>query len=54
MVFNEKTSIESRPPKGVQKSNFLDRLKEVMEERRPVDDWDSSEGERFVVRRWVE
>ncbi|MBL7129146.1 MAG: peptidoglycan endopeptidase [Ignavibacteria bacterium] len=54
IVLDEKTAIESRPPKGVQKNDLLNRLKEVMEERQPVDDWDSSEGERFVVRRWVE
>ncbi|MFC2093512.1 peptidoglycan endopeptidase [Bacteroidota bacterium] len=54
IVLDEKTVIESRPPKGVQKNDLLNRLKEVMEERQPVDDWDSSEGGRFVVRRWVE
>ncbi|MBC8489998.1 MAG: hypothetical protein H8D45_28615 [Bacteroidetes bacterium] len=53
-MLDEKNSIESRPPNGVQKNDLLKRLKEVMEERQPVDDWDSSEGERFVVRRWVE
>jgi cell wall-associated NlpC family hydrolase len=54
IVFDEKTVIESRPPEGVQKNELLKRLKNVMEERKPVDDWDSSEGERFVVRRWIE
>ena len=54
IVLDEKTVIESRPLKGVQKNDLLNRLKEVMEERQPVDDWDSSEGGRFVVRRWVE
>ena len=51
IVLDEKTAIESRPPKGVQKNDLINRLKEVMEEREPVNDWDSSEGERFVVRR---
>ena len=54
IVLDEKTVIESRPPKGVQKNDLFNRIKEVIEEREPVDDWDSSEGERVVVRRWIE
>ena len=54
IVLDENTTIESRPPKGVQKNDLFKRLKEVIEERQPVNDWDLSEGERFVVRRWIE
>ena len=54
IVLDNNTIIESKPPKGVQKNDLFNRLKEVMEERQPVDDWDSSESGRFVVKRWVE
>lgn len=54
IILDKNTSIESRSKKGVHRNDLLKRLKEVMEERRPVNDWDSTKGERFVVRRWIE
>ncbi len=51
-VFDEKTTIESRAPKGVIKAKFSERLIEIMKDRKPVNQWDESEGPRFVIRRW--
>lgn len=52
IVLDENTVIESTPDLGVHKSNTLSRLQTVMKERIPVNDWDSSNAKRFVVRRW--
>lgn len=52
-VYDEKTSIQSSLSKGgVIKSDLLGTLKEVMSTRTPVNDYNSSKGSRFVVRRW--
>jgi cell wall-associated NlpC family hydrolase len=52
IVLDENTAIESSPGKGVHKSNLTARLKSIIKERKAVNDWDSSSGNRFVVRRW--
>lgn len=52
IVIDENTVIESTPDPGVHKSDLLSRLKSIMRERSPVNDWASTSGSRFVVRRW--
>jgi len=54
IVLDENTVIESTPDYGVHKSDLLSRLKSIAKERTPVNDWDSTNGKRFVVRRWAE
>lgn len=54
IVLDSETVIESTPDYGVHKSNLLDRLKQVMNEKNPVNDWNSTNGDRFVVRRWID
>jgi len=54
IVLDENTVIESTPDYGVHKSDLLSRLKSIAKERTPVNDWDTSSGKRFVVRRWAE
>lgn len=54
IVLDESTVIESTPSEGVHKSNLNARLKSVIKERTPVNDWGSSNGKKFVVRRWIE
>jgi len=54
IVVDENTVIESSPPEGVHKSNLIKRLDEVISERTPVNDWATTSGKRFVVRRWAE
>lgn len=53
IVLDNNTVIESTPDIGVHKSDLLSRLKSVMKERTPVNDWGSTSGKRFVVRRWI-
>ena len=52
IVYDENTTIESAGGKGVIKSDLKHRIKSVVSERRPVNDWASTDGKRFVVRRW--
>jgi hypothetical protein len=54
IVLDEKTTIESTPAEGVHKTDLIERLNSVINERIPVNDWSSTSGKRFVVRRWVE
>ena len=54
IVLDGNTTIESAPPEGVFKSGLLERLQSVMEKKLPVNDWDSADGDRFVIRRWVQ
>ncbi|MDQ3021703.1 MAG: C40 family peptidase [Bacteroidota bacterium] len=54
IVMDENTVIESTPDLGVHKSDLLSRLQSIKKERIPVNDWDSSNGKRFVVRRWID
>jgi hypothetical protein len=51
-VFDQKTSIESKLGEGVVKRDLSERLSQIMRERKPVNDWTTSEGSRFVIRRW--
>ena len=53
IVYDESTVIESTGDAGVHKSDLLARLKSIMKEKTPVNDWGSSSGKRFVVRRWL-
>lgn len=53
IVLDNSTVIESTPDSGVHKSDLQSRLKSVMNERTPVNDWGSTSGKRFVVRRWI-
>jgi len=53
IVFDENTVIESTGDAGVHKSDLLARIKSIMKEKTPVNDWGSSSGKRFVVRRWI-
>ncbi len=52
IVYDENTVIESTGDAGVHKSDLLARLKSVMKQKTPVNDWGSTSGNRFVVRRW--
>lgn len=52
IVIDQNTVIESTPDQGVHKSNLFLRLKSILKERTPVNDWGSSDRKRFVVRRW--
>lgn len=52
IVYDENTTIESAGGKGVIKSDLKHRIRSVLSERKPVNDWASTEGKRFVVRRW--
>lgn len=54
IVLDENTVIESTPDPGVHKSDLLSRLQGVMNERTAVNDWESTSGKRFVIRRWAE
>lgn len=51
-VLDPEHCIESRYPFGLIKTKLTDRLAEIMEQKRPVNDWTHTNGERFVVRRW--
>lgn len=52
-VYDEKTSIQSSLSKGgVVKLDLVETLREVMNSRTPVNDFNSSQGSRFVIRRW--
>lgn len=53
IVYDENTVIESTGGEGVHKSDLLSRLKSVMKEKTPVNDWGSTSGKRFVIRRWL-
>lgn len=52
IVYDESTVIESTGDAGVHKSDLTSRIKSIMKEKKPVNDWDSTSGKRFVVRRW--
>jgi hypothetical protein len=54
IVLDSSTVIESTPAEGVHKSDLVSRLNSVINERTPVNDWPSTSGKRFVVRRWAE
>lgn len=54
IVLDDNTVIESTPDRGVHKSDLQSRLKSVIKERTPVNDWGSSNVKRFVVRRWID
>lgn len=54
IVLDENTVIESTPDPGVHKSDLLSRLQSVMSERTAVNDWETTSGKRFVIRRWAD
>lgn len=52
-VYDENTAIQSALSKGgVVKTDLLETLRNVMKNRIPVNDYDLSRKDRFVVRRW--
>ena len=51
LVLDHFTSIESKALIGVVKMNLLDRLNQVMQERKPVNAWKKEDEPCFVVRR---
>ncbi len=52
-VYDEKTSIQSSLSKGgVIKLDLVETLQEVMSSRTPVNNFETSTGSRFVIRRW--
>jgi hypothetical protein len=54
-VYDEQTSIQSSLSKGgVIKLGLVETISGLMASRKPVNDYDSSQGSRFVVRRWYE
>lgn len=52
IIEDDRRVIESRNPVGVIRTTTIARLREIMQEREPVDDWDTTLGPRFVIRRW--
>jgi hypothetical protein len=52
IVTDSSSVIESSVAGGVKTSSLAERLSSIMSERRPVNDWNSSGGKRFVIRRW--
>jgi hypothetical protein len=54
-VYDEITAIQSSLSMGgVVKTDLLKTIERIMETRKPVNDYESSTGERFVIRRWYE
>lgn len=54
-VYDKQTAIQSSLSKGgVVKTDLLETIESVMSTRKPVNDYDSSTGERFVLRRWYD
>jgi hypothetical protein len=52
-VVSKNEAIESnRMKNGVVITDLFDRLSEIMNERKPVNDWNGSAHPSFVVRRW--
>lgn len=52
-VYDEKYSIQSGLSKGgVVKLDLTETIKHIMHTKKPVNDYNSATGERFVVRRW--
>jgi hypothetical protein len=52
-VYDENTAIQSSLSKGgVVKTDLITTIKDLMGSRTPVNNYDSSAGERFVIRRW--
>ncbi len=52
-VYDNNTAIQSALSKGgVVKTDLLETIVHVMKTRKPVDDYDKENIERFVVRRW--
>ena len=52
-VYDENTAIQSALSKGgVVKTDLLETIEQIMKKRKPVNDYDNTSGERFVVRRW--
>ena len=54
IVLSKEEVIESSPGPGVHKSPLNQRLAEIINERTPVNDWGSTKGKRFVIRRWID
>jgi hypothetical protein len=52
IVLDNQTTIESTPDRGVHKTNLLSRLKYILKDRNPVNDWNTTSGKRFVIRKW--
>ncbi len=52
VVLNDREVIESTGSGGVKRSGILEKLKKIISEKKPVNDWNSTSGDRFVVRRW--
>ena len=53
IVLDNDNVIESTPSNGVHITDLLERLNSIMKERKPVNDWNSAKGKRFVVRRII-
>jgi hypothetical protein len=52
-VYDENTAIQSSLSKGgVVKTDLIKTIKDLMNSRTPVNDYDAASGEKFVVRRW--
>jgi hypothetical protein len=52
-VYDNTTAIQSALSKGgVVKTDLLETIENIMTKRTPVNEYDDSPGEKFVVRRW--
>lgn len=54
IVLDDVTAIESTHPEGVVTSNLVERIKEIMSERVPLNEWDPAREDGFVLRRWYD
>ncbi len=52
IIIDKNTSIESKHPEGVITFDLMTRLTQIISEKKPVNDWNKTEGPRFVIRRW--
>lgn len=52
VILDKNTSIESKNPEGVVTCDLFTRLSQIMNGKKPVNDWNKTEGPRFVIRRW--
>jgi hypothetical protein len=52
-VYDNNTAIQSSLSHGgVVKTDLKETIAELMKTRKPVNDYNSARGKRFVVRRW--
>jgi hypothetical protein len=53
IVLDNENTIESSPDIGVHKTNLAQRISSIMKTKKPVNDWNNTKKDRFVIRRWL-